>query len=388
MRNHRRRALATLAIHGGPHGPHPAGAVVLPVFQSSTFLYAGQTSYHDVPYIRLNNTPNHQALADTIAALEGAEAGLVTASGMAAISTALLTVLRAGDHLIAQRQLYGGAHSFIGHELPRHGISVTWIDADRPDTWAAALRPTTRALYTETITNPLLRVMDLPALARFAVDHGLTSLIDNTVATPVHFRPIEHGFHLVLHSATKYLNGHSDLVAGALAGDAARVEAVRHRLNHLGGALDPHTCFLLQRGLKTLPLRMRQHSASALAIAQFLSSHPQVRRVNYPGLAGHPDHARAAALLRGGASGLLSFELAGGRAAAEAALRRVTLPAVAASLGGAESLITVPATTSHAGLSPGERAEAGISDGLVRLSVGLEDTEDLIEDLRTALSEV
>lgn len=386
MHDKPRRGLATVAIHGGQHGPHPAGAVVLPVFQSSTFLYAGQTSYHDVPYIRLNNTPNHRALGDTIAALEGAAAALVTASGMAAISTALLTVLRSGDHLIAQRQLYGGAHSFIGHELPRLGVEVSWIDAARPDTWAAALRPTTRALYTETITNPLLRVMDLPALARFATDHGLTSLIDNTVATPVHFRPIEHGFHLVLHSATKYLNGHSDLVAGAVAGDAARVEAVRRRLNHLGGALDPHTCFLVQRGLKTLPLRMRQHSASALALAQFLAGHPQVRRVHYPALADHPDHARATELLRGGASGLLSFELAGGRTAAESLLRRVTLPAVAASLGGAESLITIPATTSHAGLSAEERAEAGISEGLVRLSVGLEDAEDLIDDLRSALA--
>jgi cystathionine gamma-synthase/cystathionine gamma-lyase/cystathionine beta-lyase len=387
MRDKPMKSLSTRAIHAGHREPYPAGAVSQPIYQSSTYLYAGQTSYHDVPYIRLNNTPNHHALAATLAALEGGEAGLVTASGMAAISTALLTVLQAGDHLLAQRQLYGGTHSFIAHELPRSGIEVTWIDADRPETWAAALRPTTRALYSETITNPLLRVMDLPALAEFARAHGLVSLIDNTVATPVHFRPLEHGFDLALHSATKYLNGHNDVVAGALVGRAALVERVRQRLNHLGGALDPHACFLLQRGLKTLPLRMRQHSASAQAIAEFLAKHPRVEQVHYPGLPGHRDRARAEQLLIGGCSGLLSFEIAGGRPAAEALLRRVTLPAIAASLGGAESLMTIPATTSHAGLSPSERAEAGISDGLVRLSVGLEDAGDLIDDLAAALRE-
>jgi cystathionine gamma-synthase/cystathionine gamma-lyase/cystathionine beta-lyase len=384
MRAKPMRGLSTRAIHAG-RGAQPAGAVVQPVYQSSTYLFGGQDSYHDVPYIRLNNTPNHQALAGTLAALEGGEAALVTASGMAAISTALSTVLRGGDHLLAQRQVYGGTHSFLAHELPRHGIEVTWIAADRPETWAPALRPNTRAIYGETITNPLTRVHDLPALAAFAAAHGLVSLIDNTVATPVHFRPLEHGFSLVLHSATKYLNGHNDIVAGAVVGRADLVEQVRHRLNHLGGALDPHACFLLQRGLKTLGLRMRQHSASAQAIAAFLAGHPAVAAVHYPGLASHPDHARAAALLEGGCSGLLAFAVHGGRAAAESVLRRVTLPAVAASLGGAESLITLPATTSHAALSADERAEAGIADGLLRLSVGLEDTGDLITDLAAAL---
>lgn len=387
MRTKPMQGLSTKAIHAGQQGPHAAGAVVQPLFQASTFLYAGQTSYHDVPYIRLNNTPNQSALAATLAALEGGEAALVSASGMAAISTTLLTVLQAGDHLLAQRRLYGGTYSLLAHELPRHGITVGWIDPERPDTWAAALRPNTRALYTETITNPLCRVVDLPALADFARAHGLVAMIDNTVATPVHFRPIEHGFHLVLHSATKYLNGHNDIVAGAVVGSAALVEQVRQRQNHLGGALDPHACFLLQRGLKTLTLRMRQHSASALAIAQFLAEHPAIDRVHYAGLPGHPDHARAQALLRGGCSGLLGFEVVGGRVMAERVLRRVTLPAVAASLGGAESLITLPATTSHAALSVEERAEAGVTDSLLRISVGLEDTQDLIADLAAALAE-
>lgn len=378
-------SLATAAIHAGRRAPHADGAVVQPIYQSSTFLYRGESTYQDVRYIRLSNTPNHHALADTLAALEGGEAALVAASGMAAISAALLTVLEAGDHVIAQRQLYGGTSSFLGHDLPRLGIKVTWIDVDRPETWASALRPTTRVLYCESITNPLLRVADLPALAAFAARHGLLSLIDNTVATPVHFQPLAHGFDLALHSATKYLNGHSDIVAGAAVGRAGLVERVRERLGHLGGSLDPHACFLLQRGIKTLPLRMRQHSASAQAIAEFLQGDPRVARVHYPGLPGHPDHARAKALLRGGASGLLSFELQGGRAAADALLRRVKLPAVAPSLGGVESLITLPATTSHAGLSPEERAAAGIAEGLVRFSVGLEDPADLIADLAEAL---
>lgn len=381
------QGLSTTAIHAGHPGPNADGAVVQPIYQASTFLDAGHANYHDVPYIRLNNTPNQRALATTLAALEGGEAALVSASGMAAISTTLLTVLQAGDHLLAQRRLYGGAHSLLAHELPRHGITVGWIDPDAPESWAAALRPNTRALYTESITNPLVRVADLPALASFARAHGLVSMIDNTVATPVHFRPIAHGFDLVVHSATKYLNGHNDLVAGAVIGTAALVEQVRRRQNHLGASLDPHACFLLQRGLKTLTLRMRQHSSSALAVAQFLAEHPRVERVHYPGLAGHPDHARAQALLRGGCSGLLCFEVAGGLRAAEQVLRQVTLPAVAASLGGAESLITLPATTSHASLTAEERAEAGVTDNLLRMSVGLEDPQDLIADLSAALAE-
>ena len=382
----------TQLIHAGELHPRVAGAVSLPVFQSATFASAGEASYHDVRYIRLNNTPNHVVLHKKLATLEAAEAGLVTASGMAAISTALLTVLSAGDHLLAQDCLYGGTRSFIAEDLQRLGITVTFIDADDKSGWAAALRPTTRAIYVETMTNPLLQVADLESVVAFAREHRLVSMIDNTLATPLHYRPIAHGFDLCLHSCTKYLNGHTDIVAGAVLGGAELVGRIKQRLDHLGGALDPHACFLLHRGLKTLALRVRQQSRSTLAIARFLAAHPAVAHVNYPGLESHPRNARARRLFTPasasetiGFGGLLSFELRGGLAAAERFLERVMLPINAPSLGGVETLITRPASTSHAGLPPHERLRLGITDSLIRLAVGVEDAVDLIADLDHAL---
>jgi cystathionine beta-lyase/cystathionine gamma-synthase len=351
------------------------------------FEYAGETSYHDLKYIRLNNTPNHQVLHGKLAALEGGEAALVTASGMAAISTTLLSVLSAGDHVLAQDCLYGGTYDFITRDLGAFGITYDFIDADAPASWAAQLKPTTRAIYVETMTNPLLQVGDLEAVPGFARAHGLVSLIDNTFATPVNFRPLERGFDLSLHSATKYLNGHSDIVAGAVIGRAALVERVTHKLNHLGGSMDPHAAFLLARGMKTLALRVRYQNASALEIARRLEAHPAVARVNYPGLASHPRHARAAALFEG-CGGVLSFELHGGTRAAEQFLKRTAIPVVAPSLGGVETLVTRPAKTSHAGMSVEERRRAGVSDGLVRVSIGLEATSEIAEDFEQALDAV
>lgn len=382
----------TQLIHAGELTPRVEGAVSMPVFQSSTFASAGEANYHDLRYIRLNNTPNHAVLHEKLAVLEGAEAALVTASGMAAISTTLLSLLSAGDHLLAQDCLYGGTRSLIAEDLRRLGIEVTFIDADEPSRWAAALRPSTRVIYVEAMTNPLLQVADLDSVVAFAREHRLVSVIDNTLATPLHYRPIERGFDLSLHSCTKYLNGHTDIVAGAIIGSAALVGRIKERLEHLGGALDPHACFLLYRGLKTLALRVRQQSRSTLAIARFLKDHPAVGHVNYPGLSSHPRHERAARLFTGsgaadsaGFGGLLSFELRGGLAAADRLLDRVTLPINAPSLGGVETLITRPASTSHAGLPQGERLRLGITDSLIRLAVGVEDTEDLIGDLDQAL---
>ncbi|MCY1079446.1 PLP-dependent transferase [Archangium sp. miwbw1] len=248
-------------------------------------------SYHDVRYIRLNNTPNHASLHAQLRAMEGAEAALVTASGMAAISTALLSVLSSGDHLLVQNGLYGGTHDFIAGDLPKFGITSTSIDATDPSSWEAHLRPNTRAIYVETMTNPLLQLADYEAVAEFSRRKGLVSLIDNTLATPINFRPIERGFDLSLHSCSKYLNGHSDIVAGAVLGREEWVNRVKHRLDHLGGSLDPHACFLLSRGIKTLALRLRAQSQSALEIARFLEKHPAISRVNYPGLESHPQHA-------------------------------------------------------------------------------------------------
>ena len=377
--------IETQLIHAGEPRPLICGAVSLPIFQSSTFEYAGQGDYHELKYIRLNNTPNHAALGAKLAAVEGAEAGLVTASGMAAITAVLLTLLKSGDHFLAQDCLYGGTHDFITQDLPAFGIEVDFIDADKPGTWADLLRPTTRLVYVETITNPLMQVADLEAVAAFARKHRLVSVIDNTFASPVNFRPPEHGFGLCLHSGTKYLNGHSDIVAGAVVGAEPLVAQITRTLNHLGGALDPHACFLLHRGLKTLAVRMRWQNDSALAVARFLSGHQKVRRVNYPGLETHPAHGRAARLFAG-AGGMISFEVDGGVAAAERFMERCRLPVIAPSLGGVESLITRPATTSHAGMAPDERRKLGIADELIRLSVGLEAPEDLIADFDQALA--
>jgi len=373
----------TIAIHTGDR--RIGGAITTPIFQSAMFDYAGEQGYDAVRYIRLNNTPNHEVLDARLAALEGGEGAFVAASGMAAMSAVLLSVLSSGDRLLAFDQLYGGTHDLLSKDLPALGIQTDFIDGERPETWKARLTQRTRAILCEPITNPLVRVPDVAGAGAFAGEHGLVSIIDNTFATPVNFRPIERGFDLVHHSATKYLNGHSDIVAGAVVGRKALVEKALYKLNHLGGSLDPHACFLLERGLKTLPLRVRQHNANALAVAKFLGAHPKVVRVNYPGLETHPNHRRARELFSG-FGGMLSFELTGGVPAAESFLRSVTIPRHAPSLGGVESLVVRPVTTSHAGMSPEDRKAAGISDALIRMSVGLESADDLIEDLDHALT--
>lgn len=381
------KRLETNVVRGGEPETRVEGAVTMPIFQSAMFEYAGETSYHDLKYIRLNNTPTHTVLHAKLAAMEGAEAAVVAASGMAAISTTLLTVLKPGDHLLAQDCLYGGTHDLLTQECAAFGIETTFIDADDPASWNRLVTPRTRAMYVETLTNPLLQVADLEAVVRFAKAHGLLSLIDNTFATPVNFRPLEHGFDLSLHSGTKYLNGHADIVAGAVMGSAAWIERITHRLNHLGGSLDPHACFLLDRGLKTLVVRVQYQNQSAQAIAERLERHPAILRVNYAGLPSHPRHQRARSLFTG-YSGMLSFELHGGAEAANQFMAHTTLPILAPSLGGTETLLTRPAVTSHAGMPREERLKAGISDGLIRMSVGLESTEEIIEDLLQALEVV
>lgn len=378
------RHLDTKLVHAGEPDPRIEGAVSIPIFQSAMFEYKGEKSYHDIKYIRLNNTPNHVALNEKLAALENAEAAMVTASGMAAISTALLALLSSGDHFLAQNCLYGGTHDLVTKDLGAYGIGYDFIDGLDPDSWESKLRPTTKLMYVETIANPLMDVPDYKAVVAFAKQHGLVTLIDNTFASPVNFRPAEWGFDLSLHSCTKYLNGHSDLVAGALIGRADLVTEITHRLNHLGGTLDPHACYLLHRGVKTLSLRVRQQNQTAAALAEFLENHPAVAKVNYPGLAAHPGHAIASDMLDG-FGGMLSFEIKGGVEAAERFMARAKLPIIAPSLGGVESLLTRPATTSHSGLTPEERERIGISDGLVRVSVGIENTGELIGDFEQAL---
>ena len=378
-------SIDTKLIHSGEISPRIEGALSLPIFQTSTFEFVEGLGYHDIPYIRMNNTPNHIALHQKLASLENAEAALVTASGMAAISTTLLAVLSSGDHFLVQDCLYGGTHDFITQDLPSLNINYDFIKGSAPETWADKLKPETKAFYVETLTNPLLEVTDLEAVVEFCREHGLIAIVDNTFTTPVNYRPPEHGFDLSIHSCTKYLNGHSDIVGGAVIGRADLMKRVTHKSNHLGGSMDPHTCFLLLRGLRTLALRVRCQNQSALQIAQFLSQHPEVEIVNYPGLESHPGYDRAARLFDG-FGGMISFELKGGIKAAERFFDRVNLAIVAPSLGGIETLITRPVTTSHAGMTPDELKEVGITDTLIRISTGIESPEDLIADFDQAIS--
>jgi cystathionine beta-lyase/cystathionine gamma-synthase len=378
------KRLDTKLIHAGEPKPRILGAVSMPIFQSANFEYAAEDDYHTIKYIRLNNTPNHVAVHEKLAAIENAEAALVTASGMAAISTTLLTVLSSGDHLLIQDSLYGGTHDFVTKDFQSFGLHSDFIDSTNPDSWKALLRPTTKAIYVESISNPTNRVPALAEIVAFAKANGLVSLIDNTFTSPVNFRPCEHGFDLSLHSATKYLNGHSDIVAGAVIGRSELVNKVKHRLDHLGGSLDPHAVSLMHRGLKTLALRVRFQNESTLAIARFLEKHPAVKTVHYCGLESSPHHERAKRYFDG-FGGVLSFELGGDVSIAEAFMKRVTIPVNAPSLGGVETLITRPSTSSHSGMSKEDREKLGISDSLIRLSVGVEATEDILEDFDQAL---
>jgi len=382
-----RPRMETLAVHAGERRPGPEGSLVFPIYQSTVYSVPPGTPYHDIPYIRLSSTPSQRYLNDKLAALEGAEAGVATASGMAAVTAILLTLLRPGDHLLAGECLYGGTHDFLRKVAPEMGWSATFVDPARPDSWEAGMRPETRLFLVETITNPLMRVGRLREVATFARERGLVTVIDNTFASPVNFQPLSRGFDLVFHSATKYLNGHSDVVAGCVLGDEERVQRVRRTLNHFGGALDPHAAFLLSRGLKTLALRVRAQNENGLAMSRFLSSHPKVVEVNYPGLPTHPDHAHAREILAG-FGGMLSLRLAGGTEAAERLIGALRIPYHAPSLGGVESLITRPAATSHAGMSREERERIGVPDDLVRVSCGVESAEDLVEDFQRALDRV
>lgn len=376
--------METKLIHAGEPKPRVNGAVSLPIFQSSTFEYTAGSKYHDLKYIRLNNTPNHTALHEKLASVENAEAALVTASGMAAISTTFFALLSPGDHFLVQDNLYGGTHSFINNDLKSMGYTFDAINGDNPESWKNKLQRNTRAIYVETMTNPLLQVADLEAVVKFSKTYSLVSIIDNTFASPINYRPPEHGFDLSIHSGTKYLNGHSDIVAGAVIGRQDLVEKIKHKLNRLGGTLDPHACFLLHRGLKTLAVRVKHQNQSALELASFLENHSGTVRVNYPGLESHRDHDRASRLLDG-FGGMISFEIKGGISAVERFFSQVKIPIVAPSLGGVETLITRPSLTSHAGLSPEVRKTMGVTDTLIRLSVGLEATEDLIQDFNQAL---
>jgi methionine-gamma-lyase len=334
-------------------------------------------------YTRYGN-PTLSIAEKKIAALEGAEDAVVTASGSAAISSALLAILRAGDEVIATRQLYGGSYKLLRDIFPQLNISVRLVDADLAGI-EKLVGPRTKALYVETPTNPTLRIVDLRKAAAFAEEWGLVAMVDNTFASPVLQKPLSMGFHIVLHSASKFLSGHSDVIAGVAAGSKTLIKQVRANMIQMGGSMDPEAAFLLIRGLKTLAVRIERQCKTAMAVAKYLARHPKVARVHYPGLASHPDHALAKRQMRD-FGGMMAFDLKGGLNAARRFCDRVRVFLLAASLGGVESLVVLPIFTSHYKMSSEELRLASVEPGTVRVSVGLEDSEDLIEDLRQALA--
>jgi len=382
---------ATVAIHTGLERHGVGVAVGLPISRTSNFtfrntaemkLWAEGKSKAYI-YTRYGN-PTLTVVEKKLAELEGGEAAIVTASGMAAISSTLIAHLSAGDEVIASTQLYGGTYRLMRDTLPRLGIRVHPVGCGLAGA-EQLITERTRVLYVESPTNPVLRLVDLEKAARLARKHGLLAFVDSTFATPLLQRPLELGFDAVLHSATKYLAGHSDVIAGAAVGSRKLIHEVREMVIYLGGSMDPEAAFLLDRGIKSLGVRMARHSENAMAVARFLEKHPKVARVHYPGLKSHPDYALARRQMRA-CGGMMAFDLKGGLAAARRFCDRVRLFLLAASLGGVESLVILPAYTSHYNMSQAELRTAGVTPGMVRVSVGLEDAGDLIDDLRQALA--
>lgn len=375
--------LDTLAIHAGQAPDAETGAVMPPIHLSSTFAQSGPGQHRGFEYSRTGN-PTRGMLERCVAALEGADHGIAYASGSAA-SAAILETLAPGDHVVACDDVYGGTFRLLDKVFAPKGIQYTRVDLTQPELARAAMRPSTKLLWVETPTNPLLKLVDLEAMARLSNERGVKLVVDNTFATPMLQRPLALGAHVVVHSSTKYLNGHSDVVSGIiLTSDGALAQRLRFLQNAIGAVPSPFDCYLVLRGLKTLPVRMRQHCAIAQSLAEFLQQQPGVTNVRYPGLASHPQHglARRQMALPGG---MISCELRGGMAAARAMLETTRLFVCAESLGGVESLIEHPASMTHASVPPEARAELGISEGLIRLSVGLEAEADLRADLLQGL---
>jgi cystathionine beta-lyase/cystathionine gamma-synthase len=376
--------LGTLAVHAGPEPDPVAGAVMPPIFQTSTYVQDGlRRPHHGYEYARTSN-PTRQALERALATLEGGRHGFAFASGLAALD-AVLKLLRPGDHVVAGENLYGGSHRQMVRVFAEYGVQFDFVDLRDLDAVRSALRPATRMLYAETPTNPMMFLADLSALGDLAQARGAIFVVDNTFATPVLQRPLEFGADIVLHSTTKYLNGHSDMVGGALVttrDDLA--EQLGFLQNAVGAVPGPFDCWLVLRGLKTLPLRMRQHCASAAQIAEWLGARGDIPRVYYPGLPSHPQHALAKRQMQA-FGGMVSLEL-GDVARMERAVSRFRLFALAESLGGVESLLGHPASMTHASVPLEMRQRMGLTDSLIRLSVGIEDVEDLKADLEQALA--
>lgn len=375
--------LSTRAVHAGDDAEGAVGApVVTPIYPTTTY-HSDALGEGELLYTRYGNGPNHALVERRVAALEGAEDALVVASGMAAMACALLSLVRAGDHVVATDAIYGGTRALLADELSRLGIRTTFADLFDP-AWTEALRPETRAVVAEAVSNPVLRVMDLRPVADAARAHGAALVVDATFTSPVNLRALEHGADLVMHSGTKYYGGHSDVTAGLLAGSRARVGEARKRARVWGPALDPHGVWLLERGMKTLSVRMERHNRNGEEVARWAEARPEIARVLHPSLPSHPDHEVARRVLDG-FGGMIGFQLRGGGEAATRFVRALRLAKLAPSLGGVETLVSEPRFTSHAAMTPEERAANGIPDGFVRISLGIEDAADIIGDFDRAL---
>jgi cystathionine gamma-lyase len=376
---------STRAIHAGQEADPATGATIVPIYQTSTYTQADIGVHKGYEYSRTGN-PTRTALEACLAALEDAEYGLAFATGMAATST-IMAMLSAGDHVVAADDLYGGTYRVFDKVFRRLGLDFTFVDARDPAKVAEALRPNTKLVWLETPTNPLLRLCDIKAIAEITREKGLILAVDNTFMSPYFQQPLNLGADLVVHSTTKYIGGHSDVVGGAiLTSNEGLYQQLKFLQNAMGGVPGPFDAWLTLRGAKTLAVRMRAHAENAMAVAQFLETHPKIAAVNYPGLESHPQHALAKAQMSG-FGGMISFEVQGGIEAGKKVATSTKLFSLAESLGGVESLIGHPATMTHAAIPPEQRAAVGLSDGLIRISVGIEDIEDLLADLAQALEQ-
>ena len=367
----------TASVHAGSLGDTLYGGRVSPIYVSSAYDYE-----QEVKYPRYFNTPNQRAVVQKMAALENGEDGLIFSSGMAAIMTSIFAMLSEGDHIVLQHDLYGGTHHAALNEFNRYGIRYTMVDGSDPRNFEKVITRNTKVIYIETPSNPLLKITDIAAVSKIARKHKLVSMIDNTFASPVNQNPIDLGIDVVLHSGTKYIGGHSDLMCGVMVSSKKLTQQIKASGMHFGGTLDANSCYLVERSLKTIVLRVRQQNANAMALAEFLDAEPKIHRVYYPGLKKHSGHMIAKKQMTGGFGGMLSFEVKGDP---EKFMKKLKLIHRAVSLGGVESTICSSVKTSHAKLTPGERAKVGISDNLLRFSVGIEEKEDLINDIKQAL---
>jgi cystathionine beta-lyase/cystathionine gamma-synthase len=381
----RKLGLSTTAIHGGETRPTPGMGVTAPIVQSVNYVQEPGTS-EGLLYTRYGNTPNAERVQKRLALLEGSEAALVLASGMGATSCAMLALLRAGDHLVSSSWIYGGTRKLFTEDLPGMGIEVSFVNPLEPRAWRKALKKNTRVLFLESPVNPTCRVLELNSLQSLAHSEGIALVVDSTFASPVNFRPIEHGVDVVIHSATKYLNGHHDILAGVVCGNEPLIDEVRRKMLVWGQAPDPFACWLLERGLKTLDVRVKRQNENAMQIAQWCSKRSEIAKVHYPGLPNHPDHVTAKAILDG-FGGMLAIELKGGGPATLNFIKKLQLFTYAASLGGVDSLVIEPRYSSHAFMTSEEREKIGIPDGFLRMSIGIENAEDLIADIEQALQQ-